>query len=91
MALVAAKKVPTTIFAATKKMSQENGKDGKSSNNSTCPGLTSLTNHAVLFMPQTMSNIHTPTHPTQHTPSQSFSRTDSVCERERERERWCDC
>ena len=64
MALVAAKKVPTT-----KNMSQEHGKDGKNSN-STCPGLTSLTNHAVLFMPQTMLNIQTPTHPTEHAASQ---------------------
>ena len=69
--LVAAKKE-----APTKNMSQENGKDGKSSNSSTSPGLTSLKNHALLFMPQTMSNIRTPTHPTHHTHSQSFSEPD---------------
>ena len=78
MALVAAKKE-----APTKNMSQENGKDGKSRNPSswsttsssstttTCPGLTSLKNHALVFMPQIMSsNIRTPTHPTQHAASQ---------------------
>jgi len=84
MALVAAKKVVTAISAATKNMSQENGMDGKSSNNNTCPGLTSLKIHAVLFMPQRMSNIHTPAHPTHSTHTASHSVGQIVCVRERE-------